>query len=98
MYILNTIFIMKIQQSNLSRDLIIFPNGSLDFADNAMGFVHVWHFLLCFAGRTRAVPGLRLVDRQRSQGLYNTAAFPKVGYVKDKQKGTRGRGDCGKYG
>lgn len=89
---------MKTQQSNLSRVLIIFPNASLDFADDAMGFVNVWDFLLCFAGRTREVPGLRVVERQRSQGLYNRAVFPKVGYVKDEQKGTRGRGDCGKYG
>ena len=91
-------FIMKTQQSNLSRVLVIFPNASLDFADDATGFVHVWDFLLCFAGRTKEVPGLRLVERQCSQGLYNRAVFPKVGYVKDEQKGTRGRGDRGKYG
>lgn len=76
----------------------MFPNASIDFADDAMGFVHVWEFLFCFANRTRGVPGLRLVERQSSQGLYNRAVFPKVGYVKDKQKGTRERGDCGKYG
>jgi len=63
-----------------------------------MGFVHVWDFLFCFAGRTREVPGLRLVERHRSQGLYNRAVSPKVGYVKDKQQGTRRRGDCGKPG
>lgn len=37
------------------------------------------------------------MERQRSQGLYNSSVFPKVGYVKDKQKGTRGRGDGGEY-
>lgn len=89
---------MKTQQSNLSTVLVIFPNASLHFADDAMGFVHSWDFLLCFPGRTREVPGLRLVEGQRSQGLYNRAVFPKVGYVKDKQKGTSGRGDGGKYG
>lgn len=89
---------LKTQQSNLSRVLFVFPNTPLDFADDAMGFVHVWDFLLCFAVRTREVPGLRLVKRQRSQGLYNRALFSKVGYVKDKQKGTRGTGGCRKYG
>lgn len=86
------------QKSNLSRLLVIFPNASLDFDSDATQFVHVWDFLLCFAGRTREVPGLRLVERQCSQGLHNRAVFPKVGYVKDEQKGIRGRGDCGKYG
>lgn len=89
---------MKTQRSNLSRVLVMFPNASIDFADNAMGFVHGWDFLFCFVNWTREVPGLRLVERQRSQGLYNRAVFPKVGYVKDEQKGTRGRGDCGIYG
>lgn len=89
---------MKTQLSNLHRVLIIFPNASVDFADDVMGFVHVWDFLFCIAGRIREVPGMRPVEGQRSQGLYNRAVFPKVGYVKDKQKGTRGRGDCGKYG
>lgn len=98
MYIFNRIFIMKNHKLDLSSVFVIFPNALLDFASDATEFVHVWDFLLCFAGRTREVPGLRLVERQRSQGLYNRAVFPKVGYVKDEQKGIRGRGDCGKYG
>lgn len=57
MHTVNRIFIMKTQQSNLSRALVLFPNASLDFADDAMGFVHVWDFLLCFAGRTRKSQG-----------------------------------------
>lgn len=98
MYTLNRIVIMKNPKSDLNSVLVIFPNALLDFASDATEFVHVWHFLLCFAGRTREVPGLRLVERRCSQGLYNRAVFPKVGYVKDEQKGIRGRGDCGKYG
>lgn len=98
MYILNRILIMKNWKSNLSNILVIFPNALLDFASGATEFAHVWDSLLCFAGRTREVPGLRLVERQCSQGLYNRAVFPKVGYVKDEQKGIRRRGDCGKYG
>lgn len=82
------------QQSNLCRPLIIFPNTSLELDDDDTGFVHAWDFLLCSAGRTREVPGLKLVERKRSQGLYNRAVFPKVGYGKDEQKGTRGRGNC----
>lgn len=89
---------MKNQKSDLNSLLLIFSNALLDFANDAREFVHVWDFLLCFAGRIMEVPGLRLMKRQCSQGLYNRAVFPKVGYVKDKQKGIRGRGDCGKYG
>lgn len=96
MYILNRILIMKTQQSNLNRVLVICPKASLDFPDDVLCMFGI--FLPCFAGRTREVPGLRLVESQRSQGLYNRAVFPKVGYVKDEQKGTGGRGDCGKYG
>lgn len=98
MSILNRIFIMKNLKSDLNSIPVIFPNALLDFARDATEFVHVWDFLLCSAGRTREVPGLRLVKRQCSQGLYNRAVFPKVGYVKDEQKGIRGRGDCRKYG
>lgn len=55
--LLNRIFIRKTSQSNLSRVPVTIANASLDFADDAMGFVQVWDFFICFVGRTREVQG-----------------------------------------
>lgn len=56
-YLLNRIFIRKTSQSNLGRAPVTVPNVSLDYADDAMGFVQVWDFFICFVGRTREVQG-----------------------------------------